>query len=227
MSNDTECQCGTPWVSAANVVIGSRISESIRIVTTDAIHPMEMMNPIHHPHIWNDCMYNDKCVLNITTVSNTIYDEVDEYDISNNPYISGKEIAVKLKSEESIWVAVTGDAVDPSLDENICREINKVAVNVALNALSNERRMLYNQFGAKIFLEPDEVFMIEPLWSLKPLSIKTESRGKEDKILVTSPSFKTSANLKWKNVDLFAGNFHYLSICRNALLQVGIPCATF
>jgi hypothetical protein len=196
-------------------------------MTTDAIHPMEMMNPIHHPHIWNDCMYQGRCVLNITTVSNTIYDEVDEYDVSNNPYISGKEIAVKLKSEDSIWEAVTGDDVDPSPDINICQEINKVALNVALGALSNERRVLYNQFGQKIFLEPDEVFLIEPLWSLKPLSIKTESRGTDDIILVTSPSFRTSAALKWKNVDLFAGNFNYLRIFRNALLQVGISCAPF
>jgi hypothetical protein len=218
MSNDQDCQCGTPWVSLANMVIGSKIGESVKILTTDAIHPLEMITPIHHPHIWNDCMHGDECLLNITTVSNTIYDQLDEYDIPNNPYISGKEIGVKLKSEESIWKAVTGDDVEQSPDINICRDINKRALNVASGALSDARRNLYDQFGEKIIFEPDdEVFLMEPLWWRKPLSIKTGRRGKDDVFLVTSPSFKTSIDLKWKNMDYLAG-MHYCKLVSPARL---------
>ena len=207
MSDDTSCQCGTPWVSKANDLIASRIDQSLKIETTDAIHPLEMMNPVHHPHLWNDCLNIKECVLNITTVSNTLYDTLDDYDISSNPYISGKEIMVKLKSEQSIWEAITGEKSElKKSDSNFCRDINKAAYDLALASLSHDRRKLYQNHGDEIVFDPDdEIYLMEPLWYLKPLSIKSEVRDGKNILIITSPSFKTSVDLKWKNVDLMAG----------------------
>lgn len=214
MSNIKDCYCGTPWVSMANTFIASRISESLEIVTTDAIHPLEMLNPVHHPHIWNSCMNGKECVLNITTVSNTIYDDVDDYNISQNPYISAKAIAVKFKSEESIWEAIIGDNSGISqTDINMCRDINEFALEVAFASLSDSRKELYKQYGEKIVFDPDnEIYLMEPVWSVKPLSIRSGKRDGKNVLIITSQSFKTSVDLKWKNIELMAGNSIFLNL---------------
>ena len=46
----------------------------VTLDVTDSIHPVSDINPIHLPHVWNTCQAEKGCSLNITTVTQAVYE---------------------------------------------------------------------------------------------------------------------------------------------------------
>jgi hypothetical protein len=44
-SSDTTCQCGCPWTIEVNSFLAEM--KNVQVTTTDAIHSIDTMNPIH------------------------------------------------------------------------------------------------------------------------------------------------------------------------------------
>ena len=206
-----------------NKVLAAGISSQISVITTDAIHPLETMNPIHHPHIWNDCLGQSNCVLNMTTVTENVYDHFDERLDTQGAYISARQIGVKLKSRQSI-IQATLDKYIGNVDvsetdpDSVCREMNEHALQVALNHLPQSRKDLFHQFGERIVFQQDsQIFMMEPLWAMKNLKIERTRWQNESVLMIGSPSFRLSVNMKWHNITMMAG-LHYCKIVSPARL---------
>merc|ERR1712146_229575 len=64
------CACGTPWSQEFAQVVMTGLG-NVKVVTTDAVHAVSDLNPIHLPKIWspNCALSNDLCTINVTTVA--------------------------------------------------------------------------------------------------------------------------------------------------------------
>jgi hypothetical protein len=183
---------------------------------------MDTVNPIHHPHIWNACLnMREPCSLNVTTVSENSYELFDEALDMRSPYISAKEIRVKLKSKQSMIQVTWNDKIGAHnvalTDSNtLCQEINEYALQVAKKHLPKERLKLYEEVGIKVvFLQDIMISMVEPLWSYMPLRMVEDL---EKQILsISSPALLTSVNLQWKEITMMAG-LHYCKLVSPARL---------
>jgi len=115
------CTCGTPFsAQVAQVLMGTASQDplfptNVQIVASDAVHAVSEITPIHLPHIWHNCSSGDDaaspCVVNVTTVTQPIYAELDSFD-TGFYFQSASELRVKLKSRQSVLLAA---GVDPSL----------------------------------------------------------------------------------------------------------------
>lgn len=75
-STNEDCTCGGRWVElVAQRHIGGLPTVNFDVV--DAMHDVRDREPYHHAHLWNNCtkeeVYSGQCHLNITTVSQVIY----------------------------------------------------------------------------------------------------------------------------------------------------------
>lgn len=75
---------GSPWVEYAQKVMAGlqdpRLSE-VKLVNDDNYHKSADLFPYHHPQIWNNCAKPDSsCVVNISTVSQVVYNTLDDLD---------------------------------------------------------------------------------------------------------------------------------------------------
>jgi hypothetical protein len=223
-SRDTSCYCGNPWITEANRVLVGPFRPAIRFEVRDAIHSLEMMNPIHHPHIWNSCVGQDSfCRVNVTTVSFNAYEPFDERDGLSSS-VSAREISVKLKSRQALLQAFSdphaGSIPVSSIDgPSVCQEINQRAYEIARHALPAERLSLYASHGAQVVFEPDSVWRVwEPLWAMDPLvMIEKSTRSQKRVLAIRSPSFVTSVNLQMMNSTLVSG-MHFCKLVSPARL---------
>ena len=193
--------------------------DAFSMVTTDAIHSIDTFTPIHHPHIWNNCVNQHGCAVNVTTVSDTIFEGFDERTEMRSPFISAREIKVKFKSIQSI-IEVTVDPDASKLDlkktdpDTLCRDMNKYALKTARTFMPPDRLAMYDQYGPEIVFENDMVVgMMEPLWSKTVLKMEVDAHSRN--LVVGAGAFLTSVNMQWKNITLMAG-LHYCKLASPA-----------
>jgi hypothetical protein len=73
----------------------------VTFIVTDAFHPVDQINPAHLPHVWDNCTEGSACKLNITTVSQNVYEALNEFDTAIT-YVSAHEIRAKLLSRQKV-----------------------------------------------------------------------------------------------------------------------------
>jgi hypothetical protein len=62
-----------------------RLTE-VQLTNDDNYHKSADLFPYHHPQIWNTCSKPDSsCVLNISTVSQVVYNTLDDLDTGAKP----------------------------------------------------------------------------------------------------------------------------------------------
>lgn len=223
-SSDTSCYCGNPWTEEVSRVLVGPFRPTIRFEVRDAIHSLEMMNPVHHPHIWNSCVGQDSfCRVNVTTVSFNVYEKFDERE-GLSTSVSAREISVKLKSRQALLQAFSdphaGKIPISSIDgPSVCQEINQRAYEIARRALPAERLALYATRGVQIVFEPDNVrWVMEPIWAFDPLAMVEKTTRSQKRVLaIRSPAFVTSVNLQIMNSTLVSG-MHYCKLVSPARL---------
>jgi ferric-dicitrate binding protein FerR (iron transport regulator) len=74
----TDCVCGCQWVEqVAQAWVGDLQSENVTYAVVDAFHDVRDTTPYHHAHLWNNCSLDEvhagTCVLNVTTVTQLVY----------------------------------------------------------------------------------------------------------------------------------------------------------
>jgi len=147
------------------------------VAAVDAIHPVSDINPIHLPHIWNNCSGNApgaNCTLKSTTVTYPIYSTFDGLDTGFYP-TSASELRVKLKSAQSVMEAagfVNVDFQKSDVDRSICAAINQAAWDWAMGkaTVATSRFAKIGQpmvFGKDIFLSN-----AGPAWIENPIEYK-------------------------------------------------------
>ncbi|KAI3629695.1 hypothetical protein MIR68_011130 [Amoeboaphelidium protococcarum] len=222
-SNDTDCWCGTPW---ANVAIKQMVDADnvVEVVNADAIHDVRDTNPYHHAHIWNNCSDHvrkgqfivqevdmgenlavEKCKLNVTTVSESMYDKYDSLD-TGLAHGTAEEIRVKMKSRQLYRRHTTNPFADYDEDDmDVCMEINQLAYKYALEHSDPKVVKRFMKFGQKMHFLPDYHFPIAigPLWINSRLKYKemdlVNEDGKLEKVLsIKSISMKTDLD-SWIN----------------------------
>jgi hypothetical protein len=128
------CWTGSRWSEHAQQLMGQL--ESINFDVQDALWKVYLVNPVHLPAIHNSCMQPTKqCTLNITTVSQCVYDLFDELDTGFST-VSAKEIRVKMCSGQAVHISAgLKNANFTELDDNnhVCRDINQRAWQWALD----------------------------------------------------------------------------------------------
>ena len=213
------CTGGCPWTEQYSqpLMVGLHEVESaglgVRVV--DTLHLVTETSPsCHLPHIHGNPVDNaipghlevppicespsgggGGCTLDITTITQHVYDNSGEVDIWRAHFqvpwidtgylpISANELKTKLKSRQAIWEAAgiealnfthTDTAVEAGGEEDRCGEINQAAVDWAYGQLSAEQKERYDTYGQKLLIKGDIGTCIAgPCWIWDPLRFKED-----------------------------------------------------
>ena len=150
------CTVGCPWteVSVASMG-GSRVPN---VNDADAFHPADEIFPaIHHPKITGTCSAPlPSCVVNLTSVSQNIYEELDKAD-TGLVATSASEIRGKMKSRQAMMEAAGISNVSFNTSDNfsICRMINMQAYTWAMSIADSRTVTRFYQYGVPMVMGED------------------------------------------------------------------------
>mmetsp|Transcript_29902 Transcript_29902/g.58622 ORF Transcript_29902/g.58622 Transcript_29902/m.58622 type:complete len:533 (-) Transcript_29902:194-1792(-) len=204
----TNCLCGTPFIQTVAQQSMGGLTD-VEVVTTDAIHPVSDLQPIHLPHIWSNCSSEAGCKLNVTTVTYPVYSALDSFD-TGFYYASASELKVKLKSRQSIWLAAGRKDVDFNQTDatgNPCADINKLAYQWALKNAGPKALARFEKIGEPLDFG-DDIFLgnAGPVWIENPLEYN-EAKDKS-KVTIRSPCSHTPVDYPIKS----AAGYHYCKL---------------
>lgn len=203
------CTCGTSFVEeiAQSSMAGL---PDVKVTTTDAIHPVSDINPIHLPHIWSPvCGQDQDCTINVTTVTYAAYATLDSFD-TGFYYASASELKVKLKSRQSMWMNAGRTNVnftETDVDVNSCADINKLSYQWALDHAGDKALARFKKIGTPMTFG-DDIFYgnAGPLWIENPLEYNM-AKDKSN-VQIRSPCSHTPVDYTIKS----AAGFHYCKL---------------
>jgi len=105
-------------------------NKKISLKTDDNFHRVSSITPIHLATFNNTFEGNKKCTLESISVTENIYNTMDNLDTGFYP-IAATEMRTKLMSRQAAWTAAGVESPDfHTLDEegNRCQEINDFAI---------------------------------------------------------------------------------------------------
>ena len=172
------CTLGCPWTERAQQTMGGlRVAH---LNDTDTFHPVWQINPIHLPHILNNCSSpTSSCVLKSITVSQCVYDEMDKLDTGFIP-TSAFEIRAKLKSRQAVMEAAGYQNVNFNTSDgsSICKVINQQAYTWALLNAGSRTAERFQTVGVGMVMGEDKgPYNAGPLWIWTPISFE---KGKNE-----------------------------------------------
>lgn len=205
-----DCTCGTPWSAKAQQILAG-VDEDVTFDVNDAVHSVSDINPIHLPHIWSKTCGSEKlaCEVNSTTVTQPIYSTLDALD-TGFYYTSSSELRTKLKSRQSMYIAVgrsdvnfTATDVVPSL----CKAVNQASYDLALSMAGPRQLARYKRIGQPLVMG-DDIFLgnAGPLWIDNPLKYNTASDNSH--VTVQAPCSHTPVDYAISS----AAGFHYCKV---------------
>lgn len=205
------CTVGCPWTEQAQVFMGNVSRPLLSLNVSDAFHPMSALSPSHVPHVLTNCTdAGQQCVLQVTTVSQAVYDPLDATDTGLAP-VSASEIRTMLKSRQAIYAAAGQPADFNQTDAaSLCAQINAQALLWALNTSSARSRQRYNHIGEPYVFGNDVGPYSESSWvhsSLSYQSIKNNVTG-DTEVQVQAPMLKTPLMYKTPS----AAGMHYCKL---------------
>ena len=184
----------------------------VKLIDTDAFHPVSQINPIHLPHVLNNCSsLTPNCEIKTVTVSQNVYKELDKLDTAFVS-TSADEIRVKLKARQAVMEAAGYQNVNFNTSDgsSICKVINQEAYDWALQNTSSNTRARFQEFGVQLVMKEDKgPYNIGPLWIWTPLSYtkSTNSTGGET-MEVQSVMLQTRTDYSIKS----AAGMHYCKL---------------
>lgn len=249
------CTGGVQWTTeyAQKVMAGltdPRVS-GLSIKSADSIHHVTEEDPsCHLPHIHGNpddtanpghgttpplCASPSKCKLDITTVTEHVYDNSGEVDIwrfhfdvpwADTGYlpISSNEMKTKLKSRQAIWEAaglknVSFTETDVTVTDggkgDRCKEINQNAIDWALSKLPSKTKSRFQTYGQKLIVGADlSTCAAGPCWIWDPLRFQKDDA--KNTVNVQSVWFGTQNENpypcgEFKTIPCDAG-FHYCKL---------------
>ncbi|GLI62266.1 hypothetical protein VaNZ11_004872 [Volvox africanus] len=191
----------------------SNLPTNVKIHVKDEFHPVSQINPIHLPHILNNCTKGQEgCVLEMTTVTEAIYEFLDHFD-TGFVSVSAEELRTKINSRQASYLAAGfKDADFHMLDENStrCAEINQIAINWALQNAPVKSVARYHSIGRQLVVGDDlGPYNVGPLWIWTSMSYKNQkdADGTLQRI-VQSPTMRTPIPYSIKEAE----GFHYCKV---------------
>ena len=204
------CQVGSQWSSRAQEIMGGL--KVARLNDTDQFHPVDQINPVHLPHIHNNCSSpTPQCLLQTGTVTQNIYDDLDKFDTAFVP-ISASEMRVKMSSRQAVMEAAGDKNVNFNTSDgfSICRVINENSYSWALSSASNTTVARFQKHGEPYVMGEDEgPYNAGPLWIWDHLKYKkTVNSSGDDVIDIRSPMMRTPLDFYIK----VSAGFHYCKL---------------
>ena len=202
----TDCTCGTPWVqTVAQKVMGGL--DTVQFDVTDSIHAVSDINPIHLPKVWNTCASTSGCKLNITTVTQQVYDKLDGFDTGFS-HTSAAELRVKMVSRQNAWVSAgikNANFNQTDVSPQTCADINKLAMKWALDHAGPSALARFNKIGEPLTFGNDlGPYNAGPLWIYNPLKYEDSKTAMN----IQSPMMHTPLDYGIKA----AAGFHYCKL---------------
>ena len=77
--------------------MGGQLDNGVSLDTSDNFHRVYSVTPVHLPQINNTCVNKRGCVLHTITVTENIYDILNDFDSGFSP-IAASEMKVKMVS---------------------------------------------------------------------------------------------------------------------------------
>ena len=209
-AQSSKCTYGCPWTECAQTIMGG-LTEA-KLVDKDAFHPVYQINPVHLPHILNNCSKPDNsCVLQTVTVSQNIYDKGDDMD-TGFISTSASEIKAKLKSRQAIMEAAGYKNVDFNTSDgsSICKIINQASYDWAKNISGDKTLARFERFGVPMVMGEDKgPYNAGPLWIWTSLSLSKATNSSGGAILeVRAPMMRTPTDYFIKA----SAGFHYCKL---------------
>ena len=207
------CTVGSQWSEHAQIIMGGDALENIHILDSDAFHPVDQIDPVHLPHIDNNCSApNNACVLHTSTVTQNVYDELDKFDTGTVP-ISASEMRVKMSSRQAMMEAAGYKNVNfnSSDGSSLCKVINQNSYDWALNSSSLTTKSRFQKYGVPYIMGEDEgPYNIGPLWIWDPLKYEkiSNSSGGTVAVEIRSPMLRTPLDFFIK----VSAGFHYCKL---------------
>lgn len=219
-SDDIDCFCGSPIAKYAAEVMAGLDGARFSLHVEDAFHKVTETSPVHLSHIWNNCLDSiGKCAVNLTTVSENVYNFIDEHVDAGATYVSASEIRMKLKSRQS-FIQVTTDPnavhlefseTDPS---NVCTKINERIYQLAVNLVEPRRLDFYEKYGVKMVFAEDRSPIIPggPFWAYAPLKFEKKTTDGITRLVVSSSGLATSLDTVFRVFSEWVPGMHYCKI---------------
>ena len=217
-SDETYCVCGSAWVEGvAQAHIGG-LEGYATYVVRDAFHDVRDTEPYHHAHLWNNCsadsLLDRTCILNITTVTQNVYGQLDELDFGFFP-VSANEMKVKMKSRQAIYQQTLDPTAKLSDTDkfNFCAEINAKAFEWARQRVPPRTGERFDTLGVQPVFDPDirHKIQIGPVWINSPLKLQERYDMEGGRWLwhVQAPTLVTDVTA---NLYPDSAGFHYCKL---------------
>ena len=175
--------------------------------------------PVHLPHIWNSCLNAEEepCVLNVTTVTQNVYNLFDEKLDTGFPQIAATEIRMKLKSRQSFMEISTNENaskldISETDPDSTCQSINEQVYEQALKLVESKRLEFYHKYGVPMVFGKDYNGLPGPGWIYNPLSFKLQGEGEDRIMRVVSPSSIVALDSFYNKFSPLIKGMHYCKI---------------
>ncbi|NER78247.1 MAG: hypothetical protein F6K42_01465 [Leptolyngbya sp. SIO1D8] len=208
---DPKCTPFSPWIqNNANEIMaaGDLCPVKFTLDVKDSFHRTYSVNPIHLPQIRNSCDGKEPCRLEVSSVTQALYNCLEIFDTGFFP-VSAFSLRTKMNSRQKFWkyAGVPAPNFEETDGASLGAEINQHVYKWALENAGKSARHYFNQVGTPIEMEAD----ILPIVSAGPLWIWNYPKYKYDDnklYVVKSTVMKTPINYPIAS----ARGFHYCQL---------------
>ena len=204
------CTLGSPWVPTAQSMMADLPEGTVN--DANVFHPVWQINPVHLPHVLQNCSSPSKdCIVKTTTVTQNVYATLDTLDTAFFP-TSATEMRVKMCSRQAMMKAAGYGVLDFNKTDggSICQDINAASYKWAMDNAGEDAVARFNKFGEQMVMGEDKgPYNVGPLWIWMPLEYKEETDSSGNKINeIRSIMMRTPVDFAIKA----SAGFHYCKL---------------
>lgn len=228
-----DCWVGSPWVEQVTPFITGANKDGISITTRDEFNPSWTINlplltepgkpPFHHPKV--TAPKNPGDPVSIDTVTEAVYDKIDEqFDTGITPN-TAQRIRAKFPSRQAVQEAVGNEIkFDPENNENLASKVNQMAIDDGLTRASPKARARFEEHGVPLVAGKDFDVHTGPkwIWSDFEKRLTTDEDGKHqyviDAAVMRSPTESAIQKIPFlpskikKGADELIGGKHFATL---------------
>ncbi|MBE7383934.1 MAG: hypothetical protein F6J95_021270 [Leptolyngbya sp. SIO1E4] len=167
---DPKCTPYSPWIqNRANEIMaaGDLCPVKFTLDVKDSFHRSYSINPVHLPQIRNACDGKEPCKLEVSSVTQALYNWLEFFDTGFFP-ISAFSLRTKLNSRQKFWkyAGVPNPSFEETDGTSLGAEINRHVYQWALENAGESARNYFKQVGTPIEMGADVLPIISagPLW---------------------------------------------------------------
>ena len=207
-----KCTTGCPWSEIVSQRIMGGLPNNNSIQNKDSFHPASEVYPKDYlPKVLNNCStYSPSCILNTTTVSQCIYEVIDDKLDTGFFPTSASEIITKLSSRQKIMEAAGMGKVDFNKTDggSICKKINEYTYSWALANAGSNTLARFKKLGEPMVFGEDKLENNGLVWIYYPLEYNQTTNNGKTVLKITSLTLRTPTEF----IIPIAGGFHFCKV---------------